>query len=159
MAHPIPGFYRALFAWIDPFMSIVGGMIPCLVAPDMLLEGYMPASMLPRNRLYDVIFHQLAAAFFFVGTSQAILLRLYDRDVRMWRVLNGLLAGWDVLIVYGVLMAWKLQGRLNLGMLRGHDLSTLGITLFIGLARVAIAAGVGIRTGERGAVVKTRKQR
>ena len=147
MTHPIPGYYRFIFAWADPVLALLGGALPALLAPDMLHEGFMPAELLPRDRRYDVIFHSLAGGYVTVAGSQAVLLHMYPREVPLWRALNAVLAAWDVCIVYGIGTSLAAQGRLAdpLGTWRVGDWMNVVLTGAMLLSRLAMAFGVGVR--------------
>ncbi|KAL4932495.1 uncharacterized protein BDV17DRAFT_254558 [Aspergillus undulatus] len=90
-----------------------------------------------------MLFNQLGAAYFFVASSQAILLR-HSNDIKVWKILNACWLGWDVILLYSLWDGLRMQGRLDPGAWRGEDLSAIVPTVFMAFARAAIVAGVGL---------------
>ncbi|KAL5344076.1 hypothetical protein BJX70DRAFT_393499 [Aspergillus crustosus] len=138
----IPVFYRAVLLWYDPIGALFGCYMN-LFAKDTYLNSYIPPSLATRDPSHNMIFNQLAAGFFVVATSQAILLR-YTSDVNVWKILNGCLLGWDFILLWSLWNGLGVQGRLGPGSWRGEDLMAIMPTVFMTLVRGAIVAGIGL---------------
>ncbi len=142
MAPRIPLFYRVVLLWYEPISSGLGGWL-ALKAPDTYLNSFIPSTMTVRNPMHDMLFHQLGASYFFVATSQAILLR-YTNDLGVWKILNGCLLGWDVILLYGLWSGMQMQGRLDPAEWRFEDWSAVIPTVFMTVVRASIVAGLGL---------------
>jgi hypothetical protein len=146
MSSHIPLFYRIVLLWYEPIAAGLGIYLT-LAAPDAYLNSFIPSTLAVRNPLHDMLFNQLGAAFFYVATSQAILLR-YTNDIGVWKILNGCLLGWDIILLYSFWNGLWMQGRLAPGNWRSEDLSALIPTMFMTVVRAAVVAGVGLRTSK-----------
>ncbi|RDW91652.1 hypothetical protein BP5796_02817 [Coleophoma crateriformis] len=149
MSSNIPAFYRFILLWVEPISSALGAYLT-LAAPDTYLNSYIPRTMTVRNPMQDMIFNQLGAAFFYVATSQGILLR-YTYDIGVWKIVNGCLLGWDFILLYSWWSGMQMQGRLDPATWRSEDMSALVPILFITAVRAAIVAGVGMRASKSNA--------
>ncbi|KAL2812788.1 hypothetical protein BDW59DRAFT_155112 [Aspergillus cavernicola] len=138
----IPLFYRLVLLWYEPIGSGFGCYMN-LAAKDMYLNSFIPTSLAVRDPTHNMIFNQLGAGYFFVATSQAILLR-YTNDMNVWKILNGCLLGWDFILLYSLWDGLSAQGRLDPGTWRSEDLSAIVPTIFMTVVRAAIVAGIGL---------------
>lgn len=144
--HPI---YRLWHLYIEPFGAFYGALL-CARSPLLYLSVMSPhANRSHYNPEVQVIFDQLAATYFLFAFNQAIVLRLADGNLRIWR---GLVAGMllcDVLHMWGTAnamgpelltnpAAWRISDRVNVVML-----------IIPGLLRSAFLAGVGVSDGTR----------
>jgi hypothetical protein len=143
MSSDIPLFYRIVLLWYEPISSALG-CYGTLLAKDTYLNSFIPSALTVRNPMQDMIFNQLGAAYFYVATSQGILLR-YTSDVNVWKIVNGCLLGWDIILLYSLWDGGRTQGRLHPASWRSEDLSAIIPTVFMTVVRAAIVAGVGLR--------------
>ena len=118
-----------------------------LTMPDTIMNSYIPHTVSVRNPQHDFLFHQMAAAFFYVATSQAVILR-YTNDDGVWRLMNASLLGWDVILSYSLWNALNVQGILSPAAWRAEDLSAIIPTAVISASRAAIVCGFGLRNTE-----------
>lgn len=144
MPSDIPLFYRIVLLWYEPFSAALG-VWGTLAKPDMYLNAFVPSTLSVRNPTHDMLFNQIGAAFFFVATSQGILLR-YTSDVGVWKILNGCLLGWDAILLYSLWSGMQMQGRLDPGAWRFEDWWAVSMTVFITVVRSCVVAGLGLRT-------------
>ncbi|KAH8882422.1 hypothetical protein GQ53DRAFT_458104 [Thozetella sp. PMI_491] len=142
MAPEIPLIYRIVFKFYEPFSSAVGACT-ALFAHDVWLNNFIPSAMSVRNPQHDMLFNQVAAGFSHVAVSQALFF-WSSNDVKSWKMLNGSLIVWDFILLYSYWAALSAQGRLDPTGWRSEDWTSVVITIFITLNRMAFVAGVGL---------------
>lgn len=146
MSSPIPLFYRFIFLWYEP-LSAAYGVYLTLVTPNVYLGHYFPDNSTTWNHEYDFWFGQMAAAFFYVATSQAILFR-YTNDIGVWKILNACLVGWDIILLYSYWIASNAQGRDSPLQWLPGEWTKWSLTFGLGLIRAAFVLGVGLKEGK-----------
>lgn len=148
--HPL---YRLWHLYIEPFSAVLGAML-CTRSPLLYLSVMSPGA----NRSHyhpevQVVFDQLAATYLLFAFNQAIVLRMADGNLRIWR---GLLAGMllcDLVHIRGTGLALSHAGVLaDVAKWRLYDWINVVMLIIPTVMRSAFLAGVGVSEGRKGQV-------
>lgn len=149
--HPL---YRLWHLYIGPFNATFGAILSTR-RPHLFLSVLSPTANLSHyHPEVQVIFDNLAATYLLIAFNQAIVLRMADGNLRIWRgLLAGLLfsdlwhirATWLALSQAGVLWEW--------GKWRSHEWVNVAMLVIPLVLRIAFLAGVGVSEGRKGKVL------
>jgi hypothetical protein len=138
----IPTLYRFTFTWYEPISCLIGLWVNAF-DPDGALDIYVPKEISTRNPAHDMLFSQMAGAYFVFVVIEGILLR-YTDDVNVWKIVNAGFLGWDLFLLHGTYGTLSSQGRLDPASWRTLDCVALGLTVSVGLLRALMVLGVGV---------------
>lgn len=132
-----------------------GGAIQALFAPRALLRLELPS--VPYSPALYPLFPQHAGAWLMLAFHDAVTLRVYRDDVRVWRLVLGAALLSDLGYVYSLLVAMGVAHFLNPLTWSGAEALTVVTTVVPLVAKVAFEAGVGlpaVGTGQGRVVVE-----
>lgn len=134
-----PLFYRVIFTFVDPFISLITGYL-ILFRRDETLAKLSPL-FVPRAQAYDPLLWQLAGGYWITSIMQGWLLRR-SKDLAIWKIANFAVLVMDLLILGSI---WEMRGpphNLAQGMSSGDWSHVFGAGIFA-LFRVAFILEIG----------------
>lgn len=143
--NPVPAFYRVLFTFIDPIFCLMGLGLH-LFDPTNTLRGYSPSFLNPPTIETVHLLDSMAGFFAMLAVLEGVLLRARSTDVAVWRIFQASASLLDILMVFGAVRALTVEGRLDWRVWRGDDWRLVVGNAAMGLARVACAFGIGMRS-------------
>ncbi|KAJ4416173.1 hypothetical protein N0V82_006933 [Gnomoniopsis sp. IMI 355080] len=150
----IAPIYRVWHLYIEPFSAFYGAVL-CARSPLLYLSVMSPtANRSHHNSEVQIVFDQLAATYLLFAFNQAVVLRVADGNLRVWRALLAGMLLCDIVHVWGTSKAlgptlyvpteWRLYDWVNIVML------IIPVVL-----RSAFLAGVGVEEGRKKAASQT----
>ncbi|KAF7550919.1 hypothetical protein G7046_g7866 [Stylonectria norvegica] len=149
-SHPIPLSYRLPLLYIEPLLALNGAAI-LLLSPTTFLTTMTPHAASPAGALRSVriLTDQLAILQLVFAFNLAVVLRA-TRDPLVWRVMcAGMLAS-DVLHVGASVRELGWQATCAPGLWRSQEWLNFGILGAMGLVRLGVVLGIGLRGGGGG---------
>lgn len=143
--HPL---YRLWHLYTEPFSAVYGAVM-CARSPLVYLSVMSPAA----NRSHyhpelQVIFDQLAATYLLFAFNQAVVLRMVDGNLRVWRALLAGMLICDLVHIRGTWLSLSQAGVLaDLAQWRPSDWVNVVLLIIPVLLRGAFLAGVGVSEG------------
>ncbi|KAI9152260.1 hypothetical protein HJFPF1_09489 [Paramyrothecium foliicola] len=163
LTHKVHPIYEVTFLWIDPFLSLIG-FVGAFAMPQNLIVSWVPATVpnpatadglpaLPNpaaehNGVYDVLVHELGGFCFVMLLLFGVLLR-HTRDPFVWRLVLGGVGFVDFVILWSTALQYRAQGRLDPATWRWEDWSSVVVTAYVGVVRLAYVLGFGVGKKEK----------
>lgn len=147
--HPIALIYRIVFLYIEPFIAFLGAC-QALFIPTTLLAAQTPnASLYYRPELRPLT-TQIAGGWLFLAFNDFVLLRVFPKDVKVWRyvLMGGLLC--DIVYTASIVMDFGVQRFFDVRMWSVVDAGVILATVLPMALKVPAALGVGMRVGLTG---------
>lgn len=140
----IAGIYRLFLLYIEPTLALQGAIM-CARSPLWYLSVMSPhANRSHYHPILQVVFDQLAATYFLFAFNQAVVLRVADNNLRVWRAMVFGMLVCDLLHMYATkeALGWDLQ--LDPTAWRFYDWFNLAVLYGAAALRIAFLAGVGV---------------
>lgn len=142
--------YRLMLLYVEPFMAFYGATMAAR-SPLLYLSVMSPGADLSHYRPeLQVVFDQLAGTYLLFAFNQAVVLRVADGHLRVWRAMVAGMVLCDVAHVFATARAmggWA--AMVDPSGWRPYDWVNV-LTLYAMTAmRVAFLSGVGVREGVR----------
>ncbi|CAN8095685.1 unnamed protein product [Discula destructiva] len=146
--HPL---YRLWHLYIEPFGAFYGAVL-CARSPLLYLSVMSPrANRAHYHPEVQIVFDQLAATYLLFAFNQAVVLRMADGSLRVWR---GLLAGMLLCDLVHIWASTKALGGLAVladpVQWRLYDWVNVVMLLIPMVLRISFLAGVGVREEAEG---------
>lgn len=149
MAAQIHPVHRVWHLYIEPFNAFYGAVL-CARSPLLYLSVMSPRANLSHyHPELQVVFNQLAATYLLFAFNQAVVLRMADGNLRIWR---GLLAGMllcDFVHVWATANALGGAGVASPALWRVFDWVNVVMLIIPLVLRSAFLAGVGVSEGRK----------
>lgn len=140
----IPTFYRKFFLIVDPTIAVWGVYLNTF-SPDTVVDAIIPSGLSgisPRSPLHTFLLSQISGALLFCVFLDVFLLR-NTGEVWIWKTQQFGQLLYDVVMLVGIAVALRDQGRLGVESWRVEDWGTIGITGGCALVRAFFCAGIG----------------
>lgn len=146
----IPTIYRILLLYVEPALAVQGAVM-CAWSPLWYLSVMTPHA---TDDLYhptlQVIFNQLSATYLLFAFNQAVVLRVADGNLPVWKaMITGMLVC-DLIHIHATKDALGWETQLDPTRWRFDDWFNLVVLFGMSALRIAFLLGVGVRTEVNG---------
>jgi hypothetical protein len=151
----IPWPYWLYHLYIEPVMALIGAYQAAFL-PFTYLSTFTSRSVVGLTTdatiaasPFQAIFDQTAACYALFAFNEAVLLRVADNNVKIWKAVVAGIATCDILHLCGARRAMGSEAFWNPLLWRANDWIAVG-TLWLPLAlRLAFLAGVGVSPSKK----------
>lgn len=143
----IAGIYRLFLLYIEPAFAVQGAVMSAF-SPLWYLSVMTPyANRSHYSPVIQVVFDQLAATYFLFAFNQAVVLRVADGNLRVWKTMIFGMLVCDLVHIVATknALGWDLQ--LDPMRWRFYDWFNIAFLYAVTLMRIAFLAGVGVSEG------------
>lgn len=143
----IPALYRLFLLYVEPVLAVQGAVM-CARSPLWYLSVMTPhANRSHYHPILQVVFDQLAATYLLFAFNQAVVLRVAEGNLRVWKAMVFGMLVCDVIHMYATknALGWDLQ--LDPAGWRFYDWFNLAVLYGMGAMRIAFLAGIGVKEG------------
>lgn len=146
----IAAFYRVVLLYIEPFLATYGAVMATR-SPLLYLSVMDPRANLSHyHPEIQVLFDQLAGCYFLFAFNQAIVLRVADGQLRVWRAMVAGMLACDIIHMRATGRAMGWAAHLDPLSWRFFDAFNLIVLYGVAAMRIAFLAGVGVVDGDEG---------
>lgn len=146
----IAGIYRLWLLYIEPFLAIYGGVMATR-SPLLYLSVMDPRANLSHyHPEIQVLFDQLFGCYFLFAFNQAIVLRVAENNLRVWRVMVAGMLACDIIHMRATGRAMGWAAHLDPLSWRFFDAFNLVVLYGAAALRIAFLAGVGVAEESEG---------
>lgn len=143
--HPIPFIYRLCFNYIEPLMAF-SGALQVHFSPESYLKIALPSLVYKPSD--QPLFTQILGGWLIIAFHDAITLRVFSHDVRVWSFILGATLLSDLSYGYSFYQDVGLARLLNPLLWSGGDWVMMVTTLPPLVLKITFLAGLGLR-GQR----------
>lgn len=156
MSHVAP-IYRLMLLHVEPFMAFYGAVMAAR-SPILYLSVMSPAANLSHyNPAIRIIFDQLAGTYLLFAFNQAIVLRVAEDNLRVWRAMISGMVLCDLAHIAATARAFGGWAALvSPAAWRGYDWVNVVTLLGMTALRLAFLAGWGVHEAGSPAVKETK---
>lgn len=153
---PIPRFYRALFAYIDPALAFFV-TYQTFFKPVDFVAPYLASPTTKLDSLHHLLLHQLGAGYLGSGLKSLLVLLGFkfwagghEVSLGVWKALVAGFLVEDCGLIFSVLAGMRAQGRLRLGGVRSGEWGIIGLVGTAMALRSAFLMDVGLGKTRKG---------
>ncbi|OJK01307.1 hypothetical protein ASPACDRAFT_41569 [Aspergillus aculeatus ATCC 16872] len=150
----IPYIYRLVLTTIEPIIAL-SGALQSLVCPTVFMSS-MTRGAVPFVPEVGFLHTELGGAWLYFAFVEAVVLRVFDRDERLWRFLCAAMLLSDLAWCHSVAQAvggWHIW--LNVRIWSAEDHLMFWTSAPITVMRILIVSGVGLQKADEGAPVQS----
>lgn len=141
----IPLFYRVVFLYIEP-VAVTSGALQSFFTPAKFIHFLQPTPTAVPKEL-QIIFSYLSATYLLLAWNEAVVLRCTSSQ-EVWKMIQLGIFLSDALHLYASVVAlglnrfcdprkWRVEDRINIGLIAGNGIVRLLFILGVGLGSVS----------------------